>query len=106
MVIHWLEYFLSNDKIDINYYLWKSLMRIAIQENNFPVAELLIKKPYKVTEVDFESLQNYTTDVLEDEEGTVDKEKALEALSKIETLLMDNINNRVSEPRPSRGFFD
>ncbi len=92
MSIHWLEYFLSNDKIDINYYLWKSLMRSAIQENNFSVAKLLIKNHYKVTEVDFESLQNYTAHVLEDEEGTVDKEKALEALSKIKNLMVESLN--------------
>ena len=106
MAIHWLAYFLSKPEVDVNCYKKNSLMRSVISKNNYDAAKLVMKHGYKATDFDFEVLRNQIQMVSEDTEDFYYKDKALKALSKIETLLMDNINNKAPEPPPSRGFFD
>ena len=106
MSIHWLEYFLSKKNVDVNNWEKRTPMGGAIYTKNYDVAKLLIKYGYKPNDKDFESIQRGIVEVKEDDTATVDQEKSLEALSQIETLLMDNIKNRAPEPPPSRGFFD
>jgi len=89
MSAHWLEYFLSKEKVDINSYGYKSLMSYAIQANNFPATQILIGASYKVIDKDFDYIRDHIIDIQENDEGTVDKEKAFEALRKIETLLTE-----------------
>lgn len=92
MAHYWLEYFLSKSEVDVNCHKKNSsTMEWIIYKNNYDAAKLVMKHGYKVTDFDFEVLREHMQEVKEDNEGVYDKEKALEALSKIETLLMENI---------------
>ena len=93
MARYWLEYFLSKPEVDINCYRNNSsLMRWVIDRNNYDMAKLIMKHSYKVTDFDFEVLREHIEEVSEDAEGYYDKEKALEALSKIESLMVESLN--------------
>lgn len=91
MAIHWLEYFLSKKNVDVNNWDKRTPMGGAIYTKNYDVAKLLIKYGYKPNDKDFEFMQEEIVEVKEDDTATVDQEKSLEALSKIKTLLMENI---------------
>lgn len=93
MSAHWLEYFLSKEKVDLNSYGYKSLMSHTIQANNFPVAQILIRASYKVIDKDFDYMRDHRIDIQENDEGTVDKEKALGALSKIENIMTESLKH-------------
>ena len=90
LAIHWLEYFLQNPNVDVNCYDSISLMMVAIENFNIDVPPILFKHGYVVTEGDFEVLRDQYVEVNEDNNDVIIKEKALEALYKIETLLMEN----------------
>lgn len=93
MAHHWLEYFLSKRNVNVNNWDKRTPMGGAIYTKNYDVAKLLIKYGYKPNDKDFEFIQEEIVEVKEDDTATVDQESSLEALSKIETLLMDNIKN-------------
>ena len=88
---HWIEYFLLKRNVDVNNWKKRTPMGGVIYTKNYDVAKLLIKYGYKPNDKDFESIQREIVEVKEDDTATVDQEKSLEALSKIETLLMENI---------------
>ena len=88
---HWLEYFLSKRNVNVNNWEKRTPMGGAIYTKNYDVAKLLIKYGYKPNDKDFDSIQRGIVEVKEDDTATVDQEKSLEALSKIEILLMENI---------------
>lgn len=108
MAHHWFAYFISKKNIDVNNWEKRTPMGYIIIKNNYDVATILVKYGYKPNDLDFELIQEQIIMVKENvnDTGTIDQEKALEALRKIEILLVENLNNRASEPPPSRGFFD
>ncbi len=95
MAHHWLAYFLSKPEVNVNCYKKNSsTMEWIIYKNNYDAAKLIMRHGYKVTDFDFEVLREHIQVVSEDNEEIYDKEKALEALSKIENLMIENLDSK------------
>ncbi len=91
MSIYWLEYFLSKKNVDVNNWKKHTPMEGAIYAINYKVAKLLIQHGYKPNNKDFEFIQEEIAEVKEDDIGQYHQESTIEAIHKIETLLVGHL---------------